>query len=290
MTNESNLGCCPASAIGVSSTHPMGTGKWIVIEGNNGRENMEAYVAGADVDEAGRLVVVFTDVFGVRSGNHRKFADALAHELKDENTCVIVPDLFRKNPALQPMFESKIGIYLGVPGMFWRLKRHYNAKNTVDKDIMQVVLPFLESKRPNLAKSGISLVGFCYGGWVIPKVIEKVTSMVTCAVTFHPAWNLEKQLHGGDETDLARACGSTPVLLMPAKDDPDVLKPGSEVLSILSAARNGVPEDEISIEFPIMTHGFVSRDDPSLKNQRSEQERAMGLCVNFLKEHSHKGQ
>ena len=288
MTNESSAACCPDSAVGVSSTHPVGKGKWIVVDGNNGRKSMEAYVAGADIAEAGRLIVMFTDVFGVRSGNHQICADALAQKLEHENTCVVVPDLFRKNPALQPWFESKMGIYLGLPAMVWRLKKDYKAKNTVDKDIMQVLLPFLESKRPNLAETGISLVGFCYGGWVIPKVIEKATSMVTCAVTFHPAWNIEEQVYGGNVADLARACGSTPVLLIPAKDDPDLVKPGSEVLSILSAARNGIPEDEISIEFPDMIHGFVSRDDPSLKNQRSEQERAMNLCVNFMKENSKK--
>lgn len=280
-----NTACCPDSAIGVASRHPEGTGQWTVIEGSNGLESMDIYVAGADIAKAGKLILLFTDVFGVRLGNHQEFADTLAQKLSDQNACVVVPDLFRKNPALQPWFAGNVGVLLGVPAMVYRLKRLYHVQNTVDKDIMQLVLPFLESKRPALPKEGISLVGFCYGGYLVPKIIEKVPTMVKCSVVFHPAWTIESDLYGGTVESLATACGSSPIMMMPAGDDSSKIKPGSEALSILSAAQNGKPEDEISIVFTDMVHGFVSRDDLTLKNQKSEQERAMDLCFKFIQKH-----
>merc|ERR1712224_214647 len=160
-----------------------------------------------------------------------------------------------------------------------------------DDDILKLVIPFLKSQNPNV--ESISIVGFCFGGWVIPKVLEKTEGLVKSAVTFHPAWDIEYKYYGKDEettgTNLAKACGSTPLLLMGAKNDHEMTKPGSESLAILSKARGGIPETDISIEFPTMKHGFVSRGDPKDEDINREQEKGMCLAVDFIKNHHSKG-
>merc|ERR1711862_291102 len=111
------------------------------------------------------------------------------------------PDLFRGNPALQPWFGDRIGdlgVVFGSFGMIYRLRRHYNAEETVDRDIFEVLIPFLKSKNP----TSISVVGFCYGGWIVPKVLEKANDgYVTSAVCIHPAWNIERSIFRNDIKD-----------------------------------------------------------------------------------------
>lgn len=46
-----------------------------------------------------RVVLVFTDVFGIDTGNHRAFCDVLQSRLGDD-TAVYCPDLFRGRPLM----------------------------------------------------------------------------------------------------------------------------------------------------------------------------------------------
>eukprot|EP00536_Pseudo-nitzschia_multiseries_P006557 jgi/Psemu1/193443/e_gw1.142.66.1 len=173
--------------------------------------------------------------------------------------------------------------------MVYRIKYVYNFEATVKRDICGVLLPFLKSK-VNLPKVGISCVGFCYGGWVFGKLIETLAEseeVVRCCVGIHPSWNLEAKLFDGSEISMAKNCGTTPVLLMPAGNDSDGIKPGGDAVAILSSARGNLEHTNISIEFPDMKHGWVTRDVLGEDNsvQRRDQEQAIRLCCDFIRTH-----
>lgn len=278
--------CCPNGSLGAAANNPEGSGRWLVAEERNGRSDMDIYVAGAEIPDAEKIVIIFTDVFGVRAGNHRIIADILAKNLGD-NVAVLIPDLFRGNPAFQPWFKGKIGFFLGVFAFLYRIKYVYTFENVVKKDICDFLLNYLKSK-VDLAKVGISCVGFCYGGWVFGKVIEQLAkdnNMIRCCVGMHPSWNLESMLYGGSETSMAENCGTTPVFLMPAGNDSIAIKPGGDAIAVLSSARGNIEHKDISVEFPDMKHGWVTRDDPDLDEtvRQRDQEKAMRLCCEFIR-------
>ena len=115
--------------------------------------------------------------------------------------------------------------------------------------------------------------------------------VIRCCVGIHPAWNLETQLYGGGcESSIAKNCGTIPVILVPAGNDSEGLKPGGDPVAILSLARGNIKHNGISIEFPDMKHGWVSREYPDLDEtvQRQEQEKAMHLCCEFIRTHHKK--
>ena len=162
--------CCPKGSVGAAANNPEGSGQWIVAKGEKyGRPDMDIYAAGSAISEAEKIVVIFTDVFGVRSGNHRVIADILGKNLAGEKVAVLVPDLFRGNPALQPWFNGNVGALCGVLGMIYRLKYVYNFENTVKRDICEFLLPFLKSKVDLVAKMVFLVLDFA----TVPGSLER---------------------------------------------------------------------------------------------------------------------
>ena len=68
-----------------------------------------------------------------------------------------------------------------------------------------------------------------------------------------------------------------PFLLMPAGDDPDLLKPGSSVVDMLEE-KGGK-----SVPFPRMVHGWTSRGDLSKDEVKEDAEKALQLATDFIK-------
>jgi hypothetical protein len=101
----------------------------------------------------------------------------------------------------------------------------------------------------------------------------------------HPSFEIEKIIkHGsGDVETVVRRTRNKPILLLPARQDVD-LKPDSDAVRLLAKRRPTLP-DKISIEFPNMSHGWVSRGDSSNPLVKGEQERATEMMVNFFNEH-----
>ena len=135
-----------------------------------------------------------------------------------------------------------------------------------------------------------------------------------CGVGMHPAFTLE-QIHGGSEISLAKQIpGSFPYLLMPAGNDSDAIKiainidvdvdvdvgeggvdgggggGGKETndvncVQIMAKARN-VSQQEVSMEFPTMKHGWMTRGDPLADEDiHKAQILALQKCVEFLEKH-----
>jgi dienelactone hydrolase len=287
--------CCPEGSLPAANDNvqmkaPEGT---IVTTTppNDQEKPMDIYVTGvADLANASRIVLIFSDVFGYTSGRHRQFADSLAVAL-GSGTAVVLPDLFRGNPPMQPaklpfglLNFTRIGDILGVPGMIYKLKFKYGRDAIIDKAIKRSVFPFLESRGVNLAHVGLSCVGFCYGGWVVTRCLADLENF-RCGVGIHPSsFEVETNVHGGSMMDLAKHIGATPLLFLPARNDSGHIKPGGDVTATLAASR-GLAETEISVPFPQMTHGWVTRGDRSLETVQRDQDLALDLTVQFIKEH-----
>ena len=90
------MACCPP---GSSQFAPLSleraTGASDLIDGAH---PLPLYVTGTELNKAKRIVLVFTDVYGIDTGNHKVVADRFGRSLTD--TTVIIPDFFRGEPIL----------------------------------------------------------------------------------------------------------------------------------------------------------------------------------------------
>ena len=274
--------CCPEGSIGAAqftdNTEPNGTIE--TMEKNTIEQAMKMYITGVPLSQTKRIVIVFSDVYGYDSGRHFQFADELSNKLS--STTVVVPDIFRGSPCMQPwtMFGEKLGSLLGAPAMLYRAKYWYNTFYIMSA-LTNLIHPWLIEKSNSNVK--ISSVGFCFGGWVIAKSISQGFQM-ECAVSCHPAFNLE-QIHGNSEDSLAEGVGATPYFLMPAGNDSEKIKVGGSALAIMARNRNVKDENRISCEFKDMKHGWVTRGDPADTSIATAQNKAMKKCVAFIKQY-----
>lgn len=294
---------------------------------------MACYCTGKPIPEASRIVVVFSDVYGINAGHHKVFADMLAERLAEDgvSTSVIVPDMFRGSPILQPwmkndnMTKDIMGSLLGYPGMVFRLKTSY-PPDKVEADIFHLLVPFIYnqlnipedykgSDKPPPELPSLSCVGFCFGGWVVGRILgyrQRQALRFQCGVGIHPSFQ-PNILHGESPHSMAERI-HRPILLLPAWNDVD-LKPGTRVVNTIQANRevfvkqykkgdkkgqdtiyeppeeqspssSGDSEGAVSIEFPTMVHGWVSRGDPTDPNIAAEQERALQLTADFIRKHT----
>ncbi|GMH79016.1 hypothetical protein TrLO_g7726 [Triparma laevis f. longispina] len=257
--------CCPPESL-PHLPPPVGprSGTTIVIEGKDGADDLILYIIGSldTANPATKAVVIYSDVFGEGSGNHRRFADHLQSSLGSDYV-VVLPDFFRGAPALNPIsfLPSFLSDFFGAPGMIFRLKFTYTFEPVIKRDSENTVVPWLKSK----GVKQFACVGFCFGGWCVGQSLALPAKPFSCGVGIHPSFNVE-MLHGGTEEKLAEAIGNTPILLLPAQNDRPTLKPGGECVKMLAAAR-GVKEEDVSVPYSDMIHGWVTRGDDS-KSQR----------------------
>jgi dienelactone hydrolase len=310
------VSCCPPGSIGPATFRSDRPLKGIMVEIEPpstelvGMAPMPCYCTGTPLaQKPKRIVVVFTDVYGIDSGNTKVFADCLAERL---GCAVVIPDLFRGVPILQPWIDNSsiakglFGSLLGAPGMLVRLLQYPPAK--VEQEIFQMILPFLLSQmgctNATLSESNntvkLSCVGFCFGGWVVGRILGysrhggDPTVSFQCGVGIHPAF-ISNILHGEGQLAMAERIHK-PILLLPGWNDVD-LKPGTQIVKAiqknLAIANAGADKEEpdqelpvVSIEFPTMMHGWVTRLDPADPNVAAEQERALQLTIDFILKHS----
>ena len=81
-----------------------------------------------------------------------------------------------------------------------------------------------------------------------------------------------------------------PILLLPGWNDYD-MKPGSAVSNRLQRNLQGqmMKEGDVTIEFPTMIHGLVSRADSNDPKVAEAQQRALDMTVEFIHNHSQIG-
>ena len=283
--------CCPSDSLGPAKFDAgpsVGVIREMEASGNQAKMNIYITPPGSlsqsiskskSKSKSKRVVVVFSDVYGYSSGLHFQFADALAKRIGGS---VVVPDLFRGSPCMQPwsLFGAKVGGALGFPAMLFRAKFWYHPMY-VNTAITDFILPWLR-RVSSIKNVEFSCVGFCFGGWVIGKTMGHGVPW-KCGVGIHPAFNLE-QIHGGTESSLAKGVLSIPYFLMPAGNDSKQIKVGGTVTAILAKARN-VKESQVSLEFPEMSHGWVPRGNPEDDNIRNAQNKALEKTAEFILKH-----
>jgi hypothetical protein len=130
-----------------------------------------------------RVIVIFTDVFGLDSGHHKAFADTLAARLNRQNdsdsnntntiatTTVVMPDIFRGKPIANA--ES---IYIPVLlQIVWNMVVRFD-KESYDNDMVHLIMPWVRRQMNmnpfnNNNNSNIACVGFCFGGWCVARAL-----------------------------------------------------------------------------------------------------------------------
>jgi len=230
-----------------------------------------------------RVILVFTDVFGIDSGNQKVFCDLLQEAMGDD-THVWMPDLFRGKPMMRDLRWN--WLTFSALTVFPQLiaKRFSMSTDTFEKDFTQLIEPKVKK---DTGCQSIGIVGFCFGGWLSARFLALDTAFCSCAVQIHPAWGPEA-LYATQKikTEMAlaeRIPNNKPLLLLPSKNDKE-LKPDSDIVKFLAERRSMTP-DELSIEFPDMVHGFVARGDSSDPKIKEAQEKVLSLTFEFLDTH-----
>ncbi len=131
---------------------------------------------------------------------------------------------------------------------------------------------FLQGK--GVEKNSIAAIGFCWGGWAIAKSSAEGFCW-KCAVSPHPSTKIERFVFGSDESAMLGKV-NMPFLLMPAGDDEDNVKPGSEEVKTLESKGGG------SVLFDRMKHGFVTRGDLNEADVKEDTEKALALILEFI--------
>ena len=233
-----------------------------------------------------RVVVVFTDVYGLESGNHKAFCDTIQEELnKSFPTTVYCPDLFYGHPLMRQWgLPDGINLFLGgLWSILWGLKGRCSAVK-IDKMLTEIIEPNVKATGCNLP---VGVVGFCFGGWVVARALalNSTNSIFGFGVGIHPGLNVESLVRGGtSEMDLAERTRNKPILFLPAKQDV-LVKPTSDIVKYM-ARRRATSPDKISVAFESMPHGFVARGDYLGSEYKEAQEKAIELTVGFLHDHS----
>lgn len=130
--------CCPPGSLPYLSASP-GLGSPSSAPATSSLPPLPIYAAANAPSPATRIVLVFTDVFGLDSGNHRTFADELQAGLPP-GVAVLVPDVFYGEPILRPWGEAflpeKVGAALGFLGMLWRLRFQHKPDGIVGGTVL----------------------------------------------------------------------------------------------------------------------------------------------------------
>ncbi|KAH9110751.1 hypothetical protein AeMF1_014554 [Aphanomyces euteiches] len=100
-------------------------------------------------------------------------------------------------------------------------------------------------------------MGYNFGSWVVAKYSATPENVLAAGISFHPLWALEQFFQGEGSGPKIAEHITVPQLILTAGNDPEWLKPGQTVDTILSS--RGIPAK--LREFPTMFHGWVDHGD-----------------------------
>jgi len=185
----------------------------------------------------------------------------LADAFSQRGYHAIIPDSFRGETVdSHPNFVEWAG--------------KFTFEGVVKKDL-EAVLNYLQTEcNVTPTNDDIAIIGFCWGGWVIAKSASEGFPW-KCGVSMHPATKLESFVFQRDETAMLEKV-KMPLLLLPAGNDEENLKPGSAMVEKLREKGGD------SIVFERMVHGWVSRGDIGQPAVREDIDKALDLTVKFI--------
>mmetsp|Transcript_10122 Transcript_10122/g.17823 ORF Transcript_10122/g.17823 Transcript_10122/m.17823 type:complete len:250 (-) Transcript_10122:121-870(-) len=242
--------CCPDTRVPALApgTDYKAKGTFVKVTDEAGKE-LRCYKVG----EGKNAVVVVNDVFGVDSGRHLGFCDAVADMMK----CVVVcPDTFRGDVATMEM--------LGKPEFVEFLRRHPFEQVAQDLDnVYKNVVGDAEQ---------IALAGFCWGTWVnFKEAARKAEPRIKGGGNFHPSFAIEQAFDGTIEAIVAG--NSLPMLVAACKDDSEQVKKGG----LLDDA-----EMYTLHTFEEENHGFMTQGDVNIEQVKEDVKKGLDLFKSFL--------
>lgn len=213
--------------------------------------DLKIYAAGKPGPKA---IVVLPEVFGW-SGRLKGICDTFA----DHGYYVIMPDCHRGDTAAGkeniPAWVATFPYSTVVGPDFKKMMDHLSGKGA----------------------TSVGSIGFCWGVWALCKASAEGVPL-KCGVGPHPSTKLEGFAFKADEGAMM-AKVNMPVLLMPASNDPDNVKPGGEFTKVLESKGGSC------VPFPDMTHGWASRGDVKDPKVKRDVEEVMKLAIDFFKKH-----
>lgn len=223
--------------------------------------------------EKKKVVYLITDVMGITS-RVKGIADKLAGAL---NCTVVVPDMLRG--------ETAQGIKSFDDFKNWIIKYTWEELLLGDLDACTEFLISKNMYSPSSDESTIGCIGFCWGAWVVAKMLHasassidtKWASSVKCGVGLHPSTHVEKTVFQKDEDKMLQEITS-PFLLLTAGNDKLNLKKGHANVTHL------VSKGGESIDYVDMKHGWVSRGDLTQDNVKRDMNDALEKTNTFLEQ------
>lgn len=207
------------------------------------------------VGQGDKAILIISDIFGPDGGRTKLICDQLA----DAGFLVVLPDLFKGDFWKSEDFN---GLMDWFPKYMW---------NNLEDNFAKHIYPFLETK--GVKSTGI--VGFCWGVYVAFHASE--SGKFKAGVGFHPT--LDKFPESAQQLAELVAC---PYLLVPAGNDPDIVKEGGDVEKILKAKPFG---DKVQVQtFPDVNHGWMPRGDINQPEVANRYKEGMELAIKYFKE------
>ena len=230
-------------------------------------------------------LLVFSDIFGWRSGRTRQLCDEMAEKAGVQ---VLLPNFFHEDGSTEgePLSGCSAAWYIAKRILYYNWSNKHNSwwaslmypvfwtkTNHVEPVIRSKLIPYLteSGQRP------IGALGFCWGGWLafhsasIPEI--------QCAIAMHPSVKMEK-FHGGNSVDLYAAI-SCPTMCLAASDDPEEVKPSGALSESLD--QKGLAS--FFQEYPDMKHGWVPRGKAEDSGVAAAVTKAVHQSVLFLQQH-----
>ncbi|KAL3918066.1 MAG: hypothetical protein SGARI_007563, partial [Bacillariaceae sp.] len=247
----------------------------------------------ADASWKGKpLLIMMSDAFGPFSGMHRKLADEFALET---GGIVLLPDPFEGTGGMCPTYQdegdqpNQLGFNIftlkALYGVMWKGKsfaKQFPWDTNGKQLYTEQVMPFLAAK----GVDKFALMGFCYGSWYTTRACneDEIAKHITCAIHFHPSVELIEKFFGGDDVSLCGTC-QKPQMIHATKDESDNWKPNGAAHKLLEE-NDKVTEVQFTIAPPSQSHGFMTRADTRVEENKAAVKEGVDKAVAFMKKYS----
>lgn len=213
-----------------------------------------------------KAIIVNHDSIGINSGRNRAICDQLS---RDTGYHVLMPDFFRNGDGILN-YGGFTAIGMSPEGIAWFSQM--TSQRVLDDT--EMVFNYMNDAGFEIESYGST--GFCFGGWV--GFHQATTGKISAHVAAHPSLSAEEFKGFGLESLVKNV--KSPIMMMPAGNDPENVKEGGDVEQWLEFVGQKVEVNE----FPDMFHGWVPRGNVSIPAVKRDVKLAMEKTVEFLME------
>lgn len=194
---------------------------------------IETYVTG-DAPITDRVLVIMTDIFGLKLKNNKLVADSLAAG----GYKVLVPDILFGD-ALEKMDGST---------SINEWKKNHSVEKTDG-----VVVKFMEALKKEHNPKFIGVLGYCFGAKYALHQIHETTGFADAAAIAHPSYTTIEEV---------AAIGKKPLLISAAENDPIYT---TELRHLSEQKLKEIGATYQQTIFSGTSHGFAIRGDESIR-------------------------